>query len=825
MKILKGCPMSHNGSEKRNKMERTGVVELPEEFRDQCEVTEKRSMVDGRRVVQQRHSQERRSNAISDFAPGQRSTPQTSRIPNPLTERVLVPPPATAPTEETICILNRSQLAARQAISKDLPEFAGNPEEWPLFFSMYASSTQMCDFSNEENMLRLRKCLKGKALEAVRCRLLHPSNVSGVLSTLKMLYGRPETIVQAAIRKIRSLPSPEIDRLETLVTFALTVENLVATIEACGVQDFVYNASLKFELVDRLPPTLRLDWAKYSRGNPAQNLTDFSSWLYCIAEDASAVMQTTTFTSRNRGNKKDAFINFHSETDVNWYGSPSVPTNEVHTHGRDTPNKCVACKGSCSSLTRCKRFVDLSYESKWAVIREAKLCRKCLRKHNGTCRQQGKCGVNGCSYLHHPLLHVEKIEVDRSFPHTDAATNTSCNVHQSQTNEVLFRIVPVVLYGPSKMVHTYAFIDDGSELTLIEHSLAKELGLQGSQKTFCLKWTGGTTRMENESHKVELAISPTRNTSRKYHLTSVRTIQELKLRPQTLIASDVQSRYTHLAGIPLESYTEVSPRILIGLDNARLGHAFKSREGKPFEPIAVKTRLGWIVYGNCSSKQLFWSHINYHAVQVCECNEGSDENLHAAMKTYFTLDSMGIFKPDKLHPSVDDQRATKILETVTFLKEGRFESGLLFKYDTVRLPDSKAMALKRWECLERRMKKDDVLAKTIREKMAEYVQKGRRIRDAKLATNSSAVLASVQEEVTNEKNLGFGEENATEKVLGLWWNTTADYFTFKVSPRYNQDLLSGHRRPTKREVLRTLMMMFDPLGFIANFLMYLKVLL
>ncbi|XP_055614842.1 uncharacterized protein LOC129761157 [Toxorhynchites rutilus septentrionalis] len=558
------------------------------------------------------------------------------------------------------------------------------------------------------------------------------------------------------------------------------------------------------------------------------------------------------------------------------------------------------------------------------------------------------------------------------------------------------------------MVHTYAFIDDGSELTLIEHSLAQELGLQGSQKTLCLKWTGGTTRMENESHKVDLAISPTRNTSQKYHLTSVRTIQELKLRPQTLIASDVQSRYTHLAGIPLESYTEVSPRILIGLDNARLGHAFKSREGKPCEPIAVKTRLGWIVYGNCSSKQLFGSHINYHAVQVCECNEGSDENLHAAMKTYFTLDSMGIFKPDKLHLSVDDQRATKILETVT-LKEGRFESGLLFKYDTVRLPDSKAMALKRWECLERRMKKDDVLAKTIREKMAEYVQKGyvRKLTEKELKTrrlcewylpvfpvfnpnkpgklrlvwdaaatvqgislnsvllkgpdhmasllsvliqfrefrvavcgdiremfhqimirredqyfqlffwkenedndppdvyimkvmtfgaccspataqyvininakrfehecpqavnaivknhyvddmlasvetnedavklvqdvkrihaaggfemrnwlsNSLAVLASVQEEVTNEKNLGFGEENATEKVLGLWWNTTADCFTFKVSPRYNQDLLSGHRRPTKREVLRTLMMMFDPLGFIAHFLMYLKVLL
>lgn len=66
-------------------------------------------------------------------------------------------------------------------------------------------------------MLRLRKCLKGKALKAVRCRLLHPSNVNGVISTLKMLYGRPEAIIQASIRKIRTLPSPQVEKLETVV--------------------------------------------------------------------------------------------------------------------------------------------------------------------------------------------------------------------------------------------------------------------------------------------------------------------------------------------------------------------------------------------------------------------------------------------------------------------------------------------------------------------------------------------------------------------------------------------------------------------------------
>ncbi|XP_062556768.1 uncharacterized protein LOC134221595 [Armigeres subalbatus] len=65
----------------------------------------------------------------------------------------------------------------------------------------------------------------------------------------------------------------------------------------------------------------------------------------------------------------------------------------------------------------------------------------------------------------------------------------------------------------------------------------------------------------------------------------------------------------------------------------------------------------------------------------------------------------------------------------------------------------------------------------------------------------------------------------TEKVLGMWWNTTTDTFTFKLSPKHNVELLSGVRIPTKREVLRTLMAIYDPVGLIANFLIYLKILL
>jgi hypothetical protein len=92
-------------------------------------------------------------------------------------------------------------------------------------------------------------------------------------------------------------------------------------------------------------------------------------------------------------------------------------------------------------------------------------------------------------------------------------------------------------------------------------------------------------------------------------------------------------------------------------------------------------------------------------------------------------------------------------------------------------------------------------------------------------SNSPTLVATLDGGMTKEKNLSIGEAHSTEKVLGMWWDTTADCLTYKLSSRHDADLLCGRKRPTKREVLRTLMMVFDPLGLISHFMMFLRSLL
>lgn len=67
----------------------------------------------------------------------------------------------------------------------------------------------------------------------------------------------------------------------------------------------------------------------------------------------------------------------------------------------------------------------------------------------------------------------------------------------------------------------------------------------------------------------------------------------------------------------------------------------------------------------------------------------------------------------------------------------------------------------------------------------------------------------------------------TEKVLGMFWQIERDRFVYNINyGKFNSEVVSGKRRPTKIEVLRILMSIFDPLGFFSCqvFLIYIKIL-
>ncbi|XP_062542531.1 uncharacterized protein LOC134210506 [Armigeres subalbatus] len=789
----------------------------------------------------------------------------------------------------------------------------------------------MCGYTEAENMIRLRNCLKGDAFNAVRSFLMRPETVGRAISALKLRFGRPETIIEYLKEKIISMPTIKPDAMDKLVDYALEVQNLCAT---------------------KLPLKIKLDWARYKRNLPEVKLYTFSQWIYSLAEDVTVVFAPQCRGGKNleiKANRTAKYVNTHAEVHSKDRTHTVYPSQERATvTGWSGGNKAwPAGKEDCKYLGKGKRCLELSYEARWATDLLA---------------QTPPSGAN------------------RSGP---SRQNEERNVNTHQTGTGSLRYLPVTLFGNGIQLKCHAFLDDGSELTLIDQQLAEELRLSGTIHPLCLKWTGGTHRYESDSQSVELVVAG--RGGKRLLLQDVRTVEELQLPFQSLDMTQLTKQHRYLQGLPVESYTNVRPRILIGLRHANVMLVRKSREGKIGDPIAVKTNLGWSVYGGWATKN---SSSTSHTYHICTCSEESMTHLNQTVKDYFAIDSL-VVKPNQLERlSKDDERAM-------FL---------------IRLPDNKAVAIRRWKCLEKRMAKDTELANVLNEKIVEYISKnyireltpeelsekrervwylpifpvynpnkpgkvrivwdaaatayGTSLNSALLTgpdqltslvgilyqfrehrvgvcadiremfhqvrivpedqhcqrflwrsivehgeprtyvmqvmtfgascspaiaqfvknsnadryvdeypeavavikkrhyvddmvlsaeteeeivklsqsvryihmqggfeirnwvSNSSLVLSKMNAEQSTEKDLNITSELASQKILGMWWDTQDDVFKYKIGwTRFDSALLDGSRCPTKREILRTLMTIYDPVGLIDHYLVLLKILL
>ncbi|XP_062538612.1 uncharacterized protein LOC134206886 [Armigeres subalbatus] len=506
--------------------------------------------------------------------------------------------------------LNSGHLAARQTV-KDLPKFGGDPEDWPRFIAAYERTSRMCGLRNDELLdHRLERSLHDKALNAVKSLLLHPDNVPVIMSRLKTLFNRSTRIhLETMVRRIRMMPPPKAEKMETIVDFGVAVQNLCPTIQK---------------------PETRIEKKVW---------------------------------------KDEVYVHAYS----------------VHQQEKVDRKKCLACGNMCESLEKCSSFLKMSPNARWALVNEKKLCRKCLKKHFKTCEMKVPCNQGGCIFLHHRLLHDDS---KHNKPSPSApAQNASVNAHHSSLPNVLLKYVRVTLHGKGRSITTYAFLDAGSTTTLVEHSLRKELNLNGEKSPLCIAWTGGQGRYGQDSVIFSAEISSASKSGQRFHLPEVHTQN------------------------PEFCWELTAPDWSI--------HSIPGKE--VLTPTAVLTRLGWVVYGPCSflpGQKDAKNGVSY-SYHICQC-----EGLHSAVKSYFSLDSLGVQLNGTPLMSKDDERAIKLLRENTVLHNKRYETCLLWRYDDVRLPSSKTMALKRQNFLSKRMAREPVLAKALQEKILDYQAKG-----------------------------------------------------------------------------------------------------
>ncbi|XP_055622902.1 uncharacterized protein LOC129766402 [Toxorhynchites rutilus septentrionalis] len=230
------------------------------------------------------------------------------------------------------------------------------------------------------------------------------------------------------MNKIQQVPAPTIeqhDRLETVMHFGIAVQNLVDHLKAAQQFNHLTNPVLLQELVEKLPGSLRLDWAVYKTHRQPVTLDTFGKFMSGLVTAASEVSytvpgfsvqkHTTNYESRTIKPKggNTGIIQAHLADKTPASTSSSTPASTK-------PGKvCLSCGRAGHRVSECHQFNGASVDERWKLVKQKALCRTCLNNHGKwPCRSWKGCEVDGCRQKHHTLLHssssFEQINVSSS---------------------------------------------------------------------------------------------------------------------------------------------------------------------------------------------------------------------------------------------------------------------------------------------------------------------------------------------------------------------------------------------------------------------------
>ncbi len=247
-------------------------------------------------------------------------------------------------------------------MNRRLPQFYGEPTKWQMYDSAFVYSTKSCGLMNHENVSRLMDSLHGDAMNAVKSRLLHPDSVPGVMETLRLMYGRPELVIQSLLEEINETTPPKSDDLGSLIKFSIAVKNLCSTIETYGADNHLRNPNLIKALTDKLPSQIQLNWAFYKHQIRDVNVSILGNWLYELATVASDVVTVNPYkvakSSKYFINVQldDDYANDSNDNDSN-SSMDSVDSDNSHSSNSNSSTHSDLSSRSCTENS-------LQYDSK-----------------------------------------------------------------------------------------------------------------------------------------------------------------------------------------------------------------------------------------------------------------------------------------------------------------------------------------------------------------------------------------------------------------------------------------------------------------------------
>ncbi|XP_050746279.1 uncharacterized protein LOC122818101 [Drosophila biarmipes] len=250
--------------------------------------------------------------------------------------------------------------------------------------------------------------------------------------------------------------------------------------------------------------------------------THFSAWLQ---EYANVVCTVLDF-----GGKEPSRRVLHVSVDQNGCDQQD-----------DRHGGCPICGGQ-HAATSCREFIGASPPGMWSMVRRYRLCFTCLRSGHttGSCDVHGECQIKAADCITVCYMARTSSEDGRCSEVASGATTEETSSQQFSgvtragglRHEVVTgttRGASITLYGAGRQVDTYALLDEGSSVTMIDDELRRDLEVRGEHRQLNIQWFEGGASSNMVSMEISGAGKPTRHALR-----NVYSVSNLSLPIQTL---------------------------------------------------------------------------------------------------------------------------------------------------------------------------------------------------------------------------------------------------------------------------------------------------
>ena len=643
-------------------------------------------------------------------------------------------PAANQPSRSTTDHLSADALLSLKRVS--VPKFSGNKSYYEAWKAAFNSCVDKGSAPPEYKLLRLRECLQGEPLRMVE-NLGHSATAyEAAKLRLERKYGGKHRALTLRMEELDAFKPIRDGNEKDLEGLAELLDAIVVNLTDAGQQAELGSGSLYTTIQRKLSKNLLAKYKQwfsdnYRDGN-VQTLREF------IDRESEFL---TTASEIITGVGKSSVKQLKPSAVGRTYVTQERPT--ISGPRRRDIKKCKLCNHP-HGLWACDSFRKMTVNQRWDIAREQRVCFRCLSYgHQGeACVRSRICGLNGCRSAHHRLLHDEnsvglrsrdnnRREESESQPAQDESvlrplsggvttegelnarthTTTLVTAPLSTPKIVALRTVPVYVTNGARRVKVNALLDEASSKSYLNSDVAAELRLEGSPHELIVNVLNGRHTALDTS-LVEFVINSLDGSTSE--TVSAYTTERVTGNMHVVDWNLYKSKWTHLQ---LIDFPEPGPRpiadLLIGADHSDLLYSLRDVRGKPGEPVARRTPLGWTCLGSP------------------EMDPGAPQtNFTFLVNDSSTLDRLIRRYWDIAEPQLtqivnpDEKLAQNIVANSLTFADDHYTIGMPWKQNRCPLPDNFNMALHRLQKTEKRLLKSPEIGEAYKEVLQTYKEKG-----------------------------------------------------------------------------------------------------